>query len=231
MSTRGWAAIGHRPFARATTMLAAMLMAAACSAGSGEGKKDRAPTIETARAIPAGQAFGEPLGRPAESLEETLPGLLDRPGSTKVFYSAANRTAEAYGSAAAVYRDLEYRPLWVTRNGRFTARGALLLDRLMRAGEDALDPAAYRIEAVGAAMAQGGNVGLSAAELMLSDALVHYAADLWDRKDMDFSILSRAAGAKDFGAFLDGLAPADIAYRRLRSALVEYNSIAMDGGW
>lgn len=220
-----------KPVVTIMIMLAVIFMAAACSGGSGEKGNDRAPAVETVLVPQADLVFGETPGRPAVSLEEILADMLARPGSAENSENAANWTIPADASAAAFYQERGYRPLWVTGEGRYTPQGALLVERLSSAWVDALDPAAYPADRIRAAMAQGDAVGLSAAELMLSDALIHYSADLRDRKDLDVSVLNRAAGAGDFGAFLDGLAPADTAYRHLRDALEKYNSMVMVGGW
>ena len=219
-------------------MLAVIFMAAACSSGTTKTTQPAGETMLALQAVPAPgetleqSAAGQPVS-PARSiaLERTLADMLGNPGSITYRGSAAGWSVPTDISAAAVYRDRGYRPIWVSGDGRFTPQGVLLIDRLVDARMDAMDPAAYRTETIRNAMAQGDVVGLAAAELMLSEALVWYSADLWDRKDKDFSLLERAAAAEDFGAFLRELAPTDLDYARLRDALAKYNAIVMVGGW
>ena len=207
-----------------------ILLAAACTGGSGA-------VGETTLALQAAPTRGEMLAQPAAgrgapvALEATLADMLGDPGSASYNGNAAAWTEPAHISPAAIYRDRGYRPLWVTGEGRFTPQGALLIDRLADSRMDALDPAAYRIDRIRSVMAQGDAIGISAAELLLSAALVRYSADLWDREDLDTGVLDRAASAENFNSFIDGLAPADPAYRRLRDALVKYEAIVMVGGW
>ena len=230
-----------RPLVTITIMLAVIFMAAACSSGTTDssGVADaKQPAGDTMLALQAVSAPGETLkqlgaGSPAHSipLEGTLADMLGNPDSAVYRNSVAGWSVPTDISVATVYRNRGNQPIWVSNDGRFTPRGALLIDRLTDARVDALDPAAYRTETIRKAMAQGDAVGLSAAELMLSEALVRYSADLWDRKNKDISLLARAASTENFGAFLKNIAPADPTYGRLRDALGKYNAIVMVGGW
>lgn len=224
-----------RPLVTILIMLAVILLASACSSGT------TSPGGKTALALQAGPAFGETLEQFAArlpvsrtrstALERTLADMLGDPGSAIYRNSAAGWSVPTDISVAAVYRDRSFRPIWISGDGRFTPRGALLIDQLANARMDALDPAAYRTETILNAMAQGDLIGLSAAELMLSELLVQYSGDLRDREYKDFSLLARATAAKDFGAFLREQAPTDVAYVRLRDALAKYNAIVTVGGW
>ena len=237
--TRGLDETRKSPLVIIAIMLGVIFMAAACTGGAGTGEvsqraADRALALQTDPAL--GEALARldakrpTVSRPA-ALEAMLADMLGDPGSTTYRVIAAGWTAPADVTAAAIYRNRHYRPLWVTSEGRFTPQGVMLIERLAGAGMDALNPADYRVDKIRAVMAQGDMVGLSAAELLLSDALLRYSADLRDQTDLDISVLGHAASAEDFGAFLDGLSPSDPAYRRLRTALVKYNSIIMVGGW
>jgi len=73
--------------------------------------------------------------------------------------------------------------------------------------------------------------GLAGADILLSRGLMRYAAALRGSDAPDAGVLAAAAGAADFGAWLDALAPANPAYRRLRAALAAYREIAAGGGW
>lgn len=227
-----------RPLVTIMIMLAVIFMAAACSSGSTESTQPAGETMLALQAVPApGETLEQLAARQpvspvrSSALERMLADMLGNPGSVTYRNSAAGWSVPADNSVATVYRNRGYRPIWVLGDGRFTPRGALLIDRLADARMDALDPAAYRTDSIRNTMAQGDVVGLAAAELMLSEALIRYSADLWDRTDKDISLLGRAASAEDFGAFLRDLAPTDLAYARLRDALVKYNAIVMVGGW
>lgn len=235
ISAKGLDVRKKRPLVTITIMLAVIFMAAACSSDTTQTARSADGTMLALQAV---SAPGETLKQsdansPARlfHLEGTLADMLRNPGSAGYRNKVAGWSPPADGSVATVYRNRNYRPIWVSNDGRFTPRGALLIDRLADARVHALDPADYRTDKIGGAMARGDAIGFSAVELMLSEALVRYAADLWDRKSKDVSLLARAASAEDFGAFLKGITPADSAYARLHDALVKYNAIVMVGGW
>lgn len=213
-------------------MLAVVLLAAACSDGS---RSSQGPGAELAlQARPVGEeVLAKSHIKPVEmqSLRAVLAGMVRGPGLPRHGDYLAGLPLVAGDRAMAIYESNGFEPLWIVSDGHFTPSGALLVDRLESAAFDALDPAAYHVDRIHALMDRGGASGLAAAELLLSDALVRYSADLQDRKDRDASILGRATSADDFAAFLDGLAPSDPEYRRLHDALVRYNAIAMLGGW
>jgi murein L,D-transpeptidase YcbB/YkuD len=235
-SARGLDANKKTPFVTIVIMFTVIFLAAACSPVT-----ETVVPVESARALQATSGLGDAPDQSAGhqssapestiALEQTVADMLGFPGSTVYSAGAVGWTVPADTSIAVVYRNRGYRPLWVSGDGHFTPRGAMLLGRLAHARVDALDPAAYHIETIRDALAQGDAIGLSAAELMLSEALMQYSADLWDRKDKDISLLARAAAAKNFGVFLNDLAPADRAYVRLRNALAKYNTIVLVGGW
>jgi len=237
ISVKGLDVTRKKPFVTLAIMLAVIFMAAACSSTS-EKKKSSAESALALQAAPPPRDKLDPsvvepstAAAPPIALEGTLADMLGAPGSTIYRGSAVGWTESADVSVAAVYRNFGYRPLWVSGDGGFTSRGALLIGRLADARADALDPAAYRMETIRKSMEQGDAIGLSAAELMLSESLMRYSADLWDRKDKDISLLGRAASTEDFAAFLIGLGPSDSAYVRLRDTLAKYNAIVMAGGW
>lgn len=241
ISAKGLDVRKKRPLVTITIMLAVIFMAAACSAGTTDSSgvaEATQPAGDTMLALQAVSAPGETLkqigaGSPAHliPLEGTLADMLGNPGSAVYRNSVAGWSVPTDISVATIYRNRGNRPIWVSNDGRFTPRGALLIDRLTDARVDALDPTAYRTETIRNAMAQGDAVGLSAAELMLSEALVRYSADLWDKKSKDISLLARASLVEDFSSFLRDIAPADPTYGRLRDALGKYNAIVMVGGW
>lgn len=173
---------------------------------------------------------------------ETAPevGEQDLQNAIAVAFSRAQGAADPFatsiqadggaGPVEAYYRARGYAPLWTGPKG-LGRRGALLLDRLSGAGRDALDPGSYAVAAIRAAIAAGDAGGFAGADILLSRGLVRYAADLHGREAQDTGVLAQAADADDFAAWLDGLAPADPNYRRLRSALADYRAIAAAGGW
>lgn len=140
-----------------------------------------------------------------------------------------------------VYAANAFQPLW---NERDRLR---LRERLRRAGEDGLDPKAYRLERFDEARTLAAGRGDPRLELLLTDALLRYAADLADgrpdsrRADPAWEIAgpridpvaaARAAtGAEDPVHALAALAPPHAGYARLRETLAQYRRIAADGGW
>lgn len=220
----------RRPFVTIVIMLAVILMAAACSDGS---SKDGGPALALQARPPGAEALGLPGQRgvaPGE-LRAALADLFHSPQQAVYREHLAGLNISGGDKAFAIYGKNAYRPFWVTAEGHFTPAGAILIDRLESAGIEALDSASYNVRQIHAAAARGGAIDLAAAELLLSDALIRYSADLKARKDRDSSLLARASTADDFSAFLDGLPPSDPGYQRLRDALVRYNAIAMVGGW
>jgi len=237
IKARGLDVSVRQPFLHSTIMSAVILMTAACTSTT---EQIEQPS-NAALAMPTTSIFGEKLGRPgfglpaglprSALLERALSDLLGRTGSTTYHVSAVNWTKSGSVSLAAIYRIRGYRPLWVSDDGYLTGRGRLLMERLANAGTEALDPADYQLDIVNRALAQGDSVALAATEVMLSEALMRYSADLQGRPDRDIHLIGRAASAPDFGAFLNALAPADAAYIRLRNALATYKEIAVAGGW
>lgn len=137
----------------------------------------------------------------------------------------------ASSSLEAFYRTRNYKPIWVGSRG-LTAQGSQLIQQLSNADDDALNPDWYSVAGFDPAKARLDVQELARTELMLSSALIRYAADLGgDHRSPSDNILGRAAAAKDFAAFLDGLIPSDPTYRQLREALRHYRQILRAGGW
>jgi murein L,D-transpeptidase YcbB/YkuD len=86
------------------------------------------------------------------------------------------------GGTAAFYRNRRARPLWVSRTGlRPEARAAV--SAMAEASRDGLDPDAYLTPELKAALAKahrGDDRALARAEVALSAAVGHWAADLHD---------------------------------------------------
>jgi murein L,D-transpeptidase YcbB/YkuD len=213
-------------------MLAVILMTAACSSGS-QNSPNAGPELAL-QARPSGveALVHSDAGRVAPGeLRATLANMVLNPGLLPGQGNPAGLPVPTGKELNTIYAERQYQPFWITAKGHFTPQGALLVDRLESAGMDGLNPADYGVKEVHAAMLQGGAAGLAMAELILSDALVRYSADLKVQKARDAGILLQAAASRDFAAYLDRLAPSDPGYARLRDALVRYNAIAMVGGW
>lgn len=211
-----------RPAVTIAIMLAVVLMSAACSTGE-HGARNPLGENGTGRLAADGDR--------TDVLAGTLAGVFETALSAGHRLERAGWVVPADATLAEIYAARDFRPFWITDRARFTSRGAMLMDRLSGAGVEALDPGAYHVEAVMAAIAQGSAEGLAIAELMLSDALLRFAADLAGRQDRDGDVLMRAGTSTDFKAFLEGLAPADGPYVRLREALARYQAVAAAGGW
>ncbi|MGE5241549.1 MAG: peptidoglycan-binding protein, partial [Bacteroidota bacterium] len=147
---------------------------------------------------------------------------------------------------AAYYPSASTRPLWVGSRGP-GARARTLLAALRDAGQQGLDPARYRLADIEAHWRDRSPVGQACLDLYLTNAFKRYSLDLrtgqvgpheadpsWYLPVPRFdpaAALKAAGGDGDFDALIEGLAPSDPAYRRLREALARYQSIAQAGGW
>jgi murein L,D-transpeptidase YcbB/YkuD len=147
---------------------------------------------------------------------------------------------------AAYYRPADPRPLWVSPRGP-GARARALLAALRDAGQQGLDPAHYRLADIEAHWRDRSPVGQACLDLYLTNAFKRYSLDLrtgqvgpheadpsWYLPVPDFdpaAALKAAGGDGDFEALIEGLAPSDPAYQRLREALARYEGIAKEGGW
>jgi murein L,D-transpeptidase YcbB/YkuD len=141
------------------------------------------------------------------------------------------------------YQQRGNQPLWVDGAGA-SARAQELIRALQAAARDGLDPGDYDSSSVAGEVSAARQ--LASAELMLSAALVRYAADLRGGRALSAGIerdprivnttdpvqvLSAAAEAPDLIAYMDSLAPASPIYLGLREALARYRSIDAAGGW
>ncbi len=149
-----------------------------------------------------------------------------------------SRTAAgAYGDVLrSFYAGRDWQPVWTNARG-FTAAGRSLADRIVRAGEDGLDPSDYALPA-----RNPGPGGLAAAELMLSRAAIAYARDAEggrvDPKKVSgyikarptypdpLKVLVTLARAKNPGARLAAYNPPQEGYRHLRAKLAELRAKA-----
>lgn len=130
------------------------------------------------------------------------------------------------------YAGRGYRPVWIRRD-TLTRRGWTLVERLGAARDDAIDPDVYWLDTIQSALVQGDAEGLITAELLLSRGLIEHAYNLRLHGEVvdPVAVLGAAAGSIDFAAHMDGLAPSDGRYGRLRAALRQYRLMAEMGGW
>jgi len=175
-------------------------------------------------------------------------------------YTAAPDAAaeKLWSPVARFYLMIGYRTVWMNADG-LTRQGESLLEVIASAPQNGLAPEAYfppPIENPGDLPA-GLNESFEAMppspavqmDMMLTDALLRYAADLsrgriapqsltvpWvsDRQlpDRDFPAeLAAAFNADRLWDFLDELPPGQPAYAGLKSALQQYEQIRLRGGW
>ncbi|MFV0472809.1 MAG: murein L,D-transpeptidase [Pikeienuella sp.] len=163
----------------------------------------------------------------------------------KLALAAPDAAAEA---TEAHYRESDYRGLWIGADGD-DGRAQALLAALDAAGGHGLPAAAYRAEALRAAVeaaAAGDPSAVAAAELALTRAFLDYAGDIHggvlepSRVDRDLhvvppviderALLERLAAAGDAAGFLDGLAPANPNYARLTAGLAALRALP-DDAW
>jgi L,D-transpeptidase YcbB len=150
------------------------------------------------------------------------------------------------GALGRFYAQRAWQPVW-SGSEAAERRAHLLAVRLLGAVRDGLAPEDYGAERVAGLLHQEGEQAKAELELASSRALLRYARDLGhgrlavqggefdvptDGRFLDaVAVLEAAAGAGDFVAFLDGLAPASPAYRRLQGELARLRSIEAQGGW
>ncbi|HEY8564445.1 MAG TPA: L,D-transpeptidase family protein [Beijerinckiaceae bacterium] len=136
---------------------------------------------------------------------------------------------------AAFYALGAYQPIWV-KDGAWTPAATAVIDRLKRAGEDALDATEYPIPALGVT-ARDSAADLAEAELKLSAAAVLYARDARGAR-IELSrlsslitpkleiptadaVLNRLAASPDAGAALQAFNPPHEGYQALKRKLAE----------
>lgn len=139
---------------------------------------------------------------------------------------------------AAFYADHAFEPLWTAADGGLNADAKSLVAYLAKAEEDGLDAADYAVELPsGAADA----VTLAAAEIRLSEALLHYARDAQAGRvapeeisseiklrpvyPEPESVLVRLATSPDKVEALAGYQPHHAGYRALRAELARLRAL------
>jgi len=159
----------------------------------------------------------------AERVAQQLRVLLARPGGDRALQQGFN----------PFYAGRAYQPIFV-RDGIVSERGQQVLNRLARAGEDGLDPAAYRIELPAG---QRNAESVARLELALAQAVARYAShasggrtdprrlsgyfDVAPPRIETTAALAALAGTADVAAAMDGFNPPHEGFRALRAKLVE----------
>ncbi len=146
---------------------------------------------------------------------------------------------------ARIYRHHGFVPLWASSAPQRAAANRLL-ERIARAGEEGLDPAAFHLAALQQCWNGQDPRDRAWRDLLLTDAFLRLASQLkrgrFDPQEMDPDWFIEAepfapepalerALAVGIDPVLDGLAPHHPGYRRLRDALARYRAIAAAGGW
>lgn len=145
------------------------------------------------------------------------------------------------------YRAREFAPVWGP-DPDGAARVALLLETLARVEDHGLDPGDYHLGAIGRRAAPPTDRHAAEREILLTDALLRYAADVRTGRvsptavEADWGITlprrpdpaAELAGALEGGtlaAWLSALPPPHAGYVGLTEVMRRYRAIAEDGGW
>jgi len=161
----------------------------------------------------------------------------------------AAATGDEVGTSAMVdvekfYAEHGYAPLW-TSVGGINERGQALVVAIGGVGADGLEPNDYRyieiVELQGATEKQE----VAKLEVMLSGALVRLAQhlsagrvdpmqversnDLYPEGVAPIDVLNGVVAATDIAAYVEGFAPDQEEYRRLKDALAAFRALASEG--
>jgi murein L,D-transpeptidase YcbB/YkuD len=160
---------------------------------------------------------------------------------------AAAPDGERWTALVAFYSARGFEPAWF-RDGRPSPLVREVLESLSTAKQHGLDPADYTLPAVFySSSSPEAAEDAASAELALTGALMHYAADLHDGRTKPRLIDSRwhidrerlevadwlaaALARQQVGAAIQALAPAHPVYGALRRALADYRLLGDRGGW
>ena len=143
---------------------------------------------------------------------------------------------------AAFYAARNYAPLW-TADGKLNPRAKAVIAQLGNAAVDGLDPADYRVPALGAAT---GAEALADADLTLSYSALTYArhlatgriaptrvlaeVDYGDHTPAPADILRKLADATDAGAALESFNPPHRGFQALKAKLAALRDAAIQPG-
>ncbi|HEU5040222.1 MAG TPA: L,D-transpeptidase family protein [Gemmatimonadales bacterium] len=149
-----------------------------------------------------------------------------------------------------VYRDREYRPIWI-RGARPRGQARDLIREICRAGEEGLSPADYDLSGLEKALEaldhEGRAADLAAIDLRLTALLLGLGTDLLsgrlDPRTVDDGWYLRARRSsvdstlravlleEDSPDMLEQLRPRQKEYRELVEALARQREILLEGGW
>jgi murein L,D-transpeptidase YcbB/YkuD len=148
----------------------------------------------------------------------------------------------------AFYAIRGYRLAWDGEGVGLEPRASVVVGVLMSADREGLDPAEYHVrEIAGLAAAQTDGARIDR-DLLITDGLLHYAADVAlgrltprqtdervaavDKAELEATVAMAAGGeAAKLADFLAGLAPASPEYQALKGELAELRAMADAGGW
>ena len=146
----------------------------------------------------------------------------------------------------AFYKQRDYHPVWVDERGPLP-HAQQLLNLLMNAGEEGLDPSCYDIPVLQQLWPVKMGAGLAQLEIRLSHAFMKYSDDVRngqlqpeakDRYWRAYSgrvpalkLLKELLAKDELAAALHDLPPPQLGYEYLRKALRHYNYFAKQGGW
>jgi murein L,D-transpeptidase YcbB/YkuD len=144
------------------------------------------------------------------------------------------------------YNTRHYQPVWIDTSGP-TARAAILLETLQQAGNEGLEPAAYRVSLLEQLWHAKGLQQQIDLELLLTNAFFDYSRELhsgqldpiWSEQlwhipvaETDsIALLQALVASDDFSLALTSLPPTHPAYKGLREALARYRKLETSGGW
>ena len=194
-----------------------------------------------------------------ETLLSLVSGIIrqkvDSPASPKSFV-VDNETVKFYSSLPALYRNTEYRPVWVSESGP-KPQVRDMAEAVRNSYLEGLDPEKYNINEIDYTLARIQSASASGKlpppdlladlDILLSNSFLKYASDLlygqispaqidlelvFGEKPVDLNaLLISAVNDNRIGETLAGLLPDYPVYGRLKTALAEYRKYEAEGGW
>jgi len=157
--------------------------------------------------------------------------------------TALERRLGRKSTALTSYAERAFQPVWLNADGSANGKARLLVDALSRADMHALPVTRYKAEALRARLGAAG----PELEAELSATFLAYASDFKSglleprRIDRELNVfperpdagvlISGAAAATNFAAFLEDLAPQTPLYRRLVERYATFRSLAARDIW
>jgi len=153
--------------------------------------------------------------------------------------------AGAGTTVTAFYAARSGKTAWTDERG-LNVDGQFALGVLRASADEGIDPARYRVDELAAPVA-GNEQALAARDVLMTSALLRYAADLLNGRpelraidrDVDLprdnrdlaSGLAKAVAGREVGGFFRGLIPESSDYAQLKAMLARYREIDAKGGW